>query len=64
METAFLSNGWQMLACLLFGAGLMLGLLTYASSRYSDDGVVLLGSITTFLLGSGVYLFFKGLIWP
>ncbi|MGB9723102.1 MAG: hypothetical protein ACP5OO_03785 [Chloroflexia bacterium] len=64
MEMAFLGNGWQLVACLLFGAGLVLGLLTYASSRYSDDGVVLLGALTTVLLASGLYLFFKGWIWP
>lgn len=64
MAAMFLSNGWQMVACLLFGAGLVLGLLTYASSHYSDDGVVLLGTITTILIASGLYLFFKGLIWP
>lgn len=64
MEAMFLGSGWQMVACLLFGAGLMLGLLTYISSRYSDDGVVLLSAITTVLLASGLYLFFKGLLWP
>ncbi len=64
MEIAFLGNGWQMLACFLFGVGLMLALLTYASSRYSSDGVVLFGTITTLLLASGLYLFFKGLLWP
>ncbi len=64
MEAMFLGSGWQMVACLLFGAGLMLGLLTYISSRYSDDGVVLLSAIITVLLASGLYLFFKGLLWP
>ncbi len=64
MEMAFLGNGWQMLACLLFGAGLMLALLTYASSRYSNDGVVLFSTIIAILLASGLYLFFKGLLWP
>jgi len=64
METMFMGNGWPVVAGFILGVALVLALLTYASSRYSRDGVVLFSALTTGLLALAVYLFFKGFLWP